>query len=525
MEGVAQPDSRRPTSRQRNDRRRMTAARTAETQRRRGHARSSDGSAAAALPRRQPRLARHARRLRGDDGDLHGRQSAACFSNWSLYASVLTTLPVALFLVVPLVFVVTAGEIDLSFPATMGFAGLDLRARRSGGLRSVPRHRRGDRRPACALGLLVGSLVVYVNLSSLIATLGMNFMLRGLILIITQSKSIALVTLGESWAYTIFSSHVFGVPVQILWALAFVVFCALLFNRHRFGAQVQVVGDNPDSANEMGIDVKRVRVKAFVFMGLGAALAGVFSTMINFTWWPTSGDGYLLPVLASVFVGGTPTWGGIGTVVGGAIGALIVSFIQTGIVGAGPQRLLRPVLQRADHHPVADRPSMESNPLSVKPPSPFARETPMPFTWPNRPPADCPFPQSTALKGVTFTGRHARYTNADTWYPSWGADDVLYTPWTDGCFSEERRLPVDCASKATDASNAWRGGRSGTGQACMRGGDALRLTLEKFSASNTPALLLTAGVIPVAACARRRLVLRHVLPRRVRGAPRPTAAR
>ena len=57
--------------------------------------------------------------------------------------------------------------------------------------------------------------------------------------------------------------------------------------------------------------------------------------MINFTWWPTAGDGYLLPVLASVFVGGTPTWGGIGTVFGGAIGALTVSFIQTGIVGAG----------------------------------------------------------------------------------------------------------------------------------------------------------------------------------------------
>ena len=52
--------------------------------------------------------------------------------------------------------------------------------------------------------------------------------------------------------------------------------------------------------------------------------------MINFTWWPTTGDGYLLPVLASVFVGGTPTWGGIGTVAGGAIGALTVSFIQTG---------------------------------------------------------------------------------------------------------------------------------------------------------------------------------------------------
>ncbi|TIL77114.1 MAG: ABC transporter permease, partial [Mesorhizobium sp.] len=70
---------------------------------------------------------------------------------------------------------------------------------------------------------------------------------------------------------------------------------------------VKVVGDNPDSAQQMGIDVKRVRVKVFVFVGIGAAIAGTFSVMINFTWWPTAGDGYLLPVLASVFVGGTPT--------------------------------------------------------------------------------------------------------------------------------------------------------------------------------------------------------------------------
>jgi len=256
------------------------------------------------------------------------------FSSWGLYASVLTTLPVALFLTVPLVYIVTAAEIDLSFPATMGFAAWVFALAVQAGY---------DPFIAIAaaivtgmmIGFLVGSLVVYGNLSSLIATLGMNFMLRGLILIITQSKSIALASLGQTWAYTIFSSQVYGVPVQILWALGFVVVCSLLYNRHRFGIQVHVVGDNPDSANEMGVDVRRVRVKAFVFMGFGAALAGVFSTMINFTWWPTSGDGYLLPVLASVFVGGTPTWGGIGTVIGGAIGALIVSFIQTGVVGAG----------------------------------------------------------------------------------------------------------------------------------------------------------------------------------------------
>ncbi len=256
------------------------------------------------------------------------------FLEWNIYRSVLTTLPVALFLVVPLVFVVTAGEIDLSFPATMGFSAwifaLLVQAGYSPYLGFVAAIATG-----MALGLLVGSIVVYFSLSSLIATLGMNFVLRGVIQIVNEGKSIALVSLTQSSAKAVFSDVVFGMPTQMFWALGFVVFAALLYNRHRFGAQVKIVGDNPDSAKQMGIDVNLVRVKTFVFVGFGAALAGVFSTMINFTWWPSSGDGYLLPVLASVFVGGTPTWGGIGTVVGGAIGALTVSFIQTGVVGAG----------------------------------------------------------------------------------------------------------------------------------------------------------------------------------------------
>jgi simple sugar transport system permease protein len=256
------------------------------------------------------------------------------FSNFGLYVAVMTTLPVALFLVAPLVFVVTSGEIDLSFPAVMGMASLAFAVVVQAGF---------DPFMAIAvsivsgtlLGFGVGALVVYGGLSSLVATLGVNFMLRGVILIVTNSKSIAMPELSDSLAFKLFSSKVMGIPVQMLWALAFVAFCALLYNRHRFGAHVHVVGDNPDSANEMGINVKWTRVKVFGLMGLGAALAGIFSTMINFTWWPTSGDGYLLPVIASVFVGGTPPWGGIGTVIGGAIGALTVSFIQTGVVGVG----------------------------------------------------------------------------------------------------------------------------------------------------------------------------------------------
>ncbi|RBP09076.1 monosaccharide ABC transporter membrane protein (CUT2 family) [Roseiarcus fermentans] len=260
--------------------------------------------------------------------------SPSVFLRWPIYESVLVTLPVALCLVAPLVFVVTVGEIDLSFPATMGFSAWTFALVVHAGL-SPFLGIAAALVTGMLLGACVGALVVTANLSSLIATLGMNYMLRGLILIATQGKSIPLLDLQDTTAGALFSSEFLGVPAQTFWALAFVVFAGLLFNRHRFGARVKAVGDNPDSAALMGVNVARIRIWTFVFMGLGAALAGVFSTMVNFTWWPTTGDGYLLPAIASVFVGGTPTWGGVGTIAGGAIGALIVSFIQSGIVAAG----------------------------------------------------------------------------------------------------------------------------------------------------------------------------------------------
>ena len=261
--------------------------------------------------------------------------SPSVFLHWPIYDSVLVTLPVALCLVVPLVFVVTVGEIDLSFPATMGFSawifalvvhvgfspflGIVAALLTGMALGAVRRRPRRDR----------GSLVADRHARHEFHAARLH-----------HDRHPGQVDRACSNCRTrppvrYFRGQVYGFPVQVLWALAFVVFAGLLFNRHRFGARVRAVGDNPDSASQMGINVARVRISTFVFMGLGAALAGVFSTMVNYTWWPTTGDGYLLPAIASVFVGGTPTWGGVGTITGGAIGALTVSFIQSGIVAAG----------------------------------------------------------------------------------------------------------------------------------------------------------------------------------------------
>jgi simple sugar transport system permease protein len=262
------------------------------------------------------------------------------FTNPITYRAILLSLPISLFVVVPMVFIVAAGEIDLSFPATAGITSWVFAAVVRDGWDPF-----AALLPALGLGVLVGvlvgTLVTYVGLSSLVATLGMNFLMRGIINMGTEGVAIQFPQMRETLMWQVFAGRIEGFPwmngfpMHMIWGVLFVALGWVLFNRHKFGTQVQIVGDNPDSAAEMGINVFRVKIRAFVFMGIGAALAGVFSVLVNQNWWPTTGDGLLLPTLAAVFVGGTPTWGGIGTVVGSALGAGVIASIETGIIAAG----------------------------------------------------------------------------------------------------------------------------------------------------------------------------------------------
>lgn len=92
------------------------------------------------------------------------------------------------------------------------------------------------------------------------------------------------------------------------------------------------------------------------------------------------------------------------------------------------------------------------------------------FVWPSVIPADCPFPRSTNLTGVLFTGRHSDYRTGDTFYPSWASDGNLYSPWTDGVTDG-----VKCGS-GDKLKSAAR-----TGHAVMIGEDPLQLVIRNTS--------------------------------------------
>lgn len=256
------------------------------------------------------------------------------FLNVSIYNAVFTVLPILMFLTISLAFVVISGETDMSFPSTVGLClwvfTLVASPTQSPMLGLVAAIATG-----ALVGLINGFLVAHMKLSSLVVTLGMNFLLRGLIMIGTNGEGSSLMYIKDTWFYHALAGKINGFPVQMLWGLAFTILCQILFTRSRFGAHVGFVGDNPVSARETGIRVERVKVYTYLLVGVASAFAGVISGLINNTFWPTTGDGYLLNTMAAVFIGGTPTWGGVGTIIGSALGAFIMSFLETGIISCG----------------------------------------------------------------------------------------------------------------------------------------------------------------------------------------------
>ena len=163
----------------------------------------------------------------------------------------------------------------------------------------------------------------------------MNFFLRGVIMVLTQGNSTPLTQLKDTLFYKVFAGRIGNFPVQMVWAIALLFVLQYVYGRSRFGVHVHFVGDNRESAREMGVKVDKTVILTFVLVSLAAALSAIVSALINENFWASTGDGYMLVVLAAVFLGGTPTWGGVGTIFGGFLGAIVIGFLETGIIAAG----------------------------------------------------------------------------------------------------------------------------------------------------------------------------------------------
>lgn len=235
-------------------------------------------------------------------------------------------------LAVGVAFVIMTGEIDVSIGSTMGLA-----AAIAGTLAQQDSSWVWMIIYSVVLGVAVGVVnglgVAVLGVPSLIFTLGTTGIVRGLVYVYSGGRTVE----NFAGSFTNFGSETLFANITIYYAivLVIVVVAHLILTRTRPGKYFIAVGDNVGGATLIGIPVARTKIIAYVLCSIFAAISGVaFASkygQVNIV----AGVGYEMSAIAACVLGGISLSGGLGNILGAAIGAVIMSAISRLLVFIG----------------------------------------------------------------------------------------------------------------------------------------------------------------------------------------------
>jgi inositol transport system permease protein len=247
--------------------------------------------------------------------------------------NILTEVSIFGIIAVGMTYVILTGGVDLAVGSLLAFASMcgAWAVQRLGG--DVTLGWLVALSIACVIGTAAGYVhgkaVTLLSVPPFIVTLGGMTIWRGATLILSDGGPISNLDEGYRWWGR---GTVLGVPVPVL-VFALVAAAGYVLQRYtRYGRQVYAVGGNPEAARLTGIDVKRVLVSVYVMVGFLAGLAGFLLSARLGSSEAVAGATYELRVIASVVIGGTSLFGGLGGVGGTIIGALLIGVLSNGLV-------------------------------------------------------------------------------------------------------------------------------------------------------------------------------------------------
>ena len=178
------------------------------------------------------------------------------------------------------------------------------------------------------LGLLNGSLVAYLGLPPFIVTLGSYTALRGVAYLVANGTTVINRNLNFAW---VGNNYVGPIPWLVIIAFLAVLASWFVLRRTVLGRHIYAVGGNIRAARLTGIKVSQVRLFVYGVSGLLSGLGGIMSASRLYSATGMLGQGYELDAIAAVILGGTSFTGGIGTIWGTLLGALIIALLNNGL--------------------------------------------------------------------------------------------------------------------------------------------------------------------------------------------------
>lgn len=187
------------------------------------------------------------------------------------------------------------------------------------------------------VGAAVGLLVTYGRVPSIVATLGTYWGIRGVALLFNNGKYISPYSVNppKPFGFSWISGDIGGIPVMILIAAGVVTIAQAIVSFTPVGSWVKTVGSNENAARSVGLSTTAIKVAVFTTSGVLASLAGIMVTAWQHSIYPLTAEGASLTIIAGVILGGIPLTGGRGTIVGAALGVIIIGIIHAVIVLVG----------------------------------------------------------------------------------------------------------------------------------------------------------------------------------------------
>lgn len=190
---------------------------------------------------------------------------------------------------------------------------------------------------AAAIGLTVGAAfgaanglgIVYGKLPPFIATLATLSIARGLALVVTGGRPIS--GFPDSFRWIAGRELPFGLPSSVVLTLVLFAIGSVVLRRTIYGRATYAVGGNEEATRRAGISPKKTKIAIYAFAGALAALGGLVLTARLNSAQPQAAVALELDVIAAVVIGGASLSGGVGTVFGTLIGALIIGFLRNGL--------------------------------------------------------------------------------------------------------------------------------------------------------------------------------------------------
>lgn len=260
------------------------------------------------------------------------------FASWSNISSLLLASVVTGIQAIGLCFVIATGGIDLTpgmgMAATSVIAGVMIAEAGFGlpiGVGIIVAILSG-----ALLGLINGSLIAYVRMQPMIATLAMMMVCWGGALVIAGGKTVSLRSVA-GFDQIALGQAIPGVPNGVTILLVLAIVAGVVMNKTVVGRYALAIGSNKEATRISGINTRRWEVLAYVICGVFTGISGILMSSRLSAAQPTLGQGYEMYAIAAAVIGGTSLRGGRASIFGAVIGAVTIQTIFNGLTVMGVQ--------------------------------------------------------------------------------------------------------------------------------------------------------------------------------------------